>query len=107
MSSLLLHVTALIATATKASHQTICHVLGTRKPAVIYRSLNKPKIKYSVFSKKGTIEETFVAMVEEFKDCTGEDNYFFAIHIMIARAVFVSSRTGWAQKTPNLLVHLT
>ena len=60
---------ALTATATVQTRKAVCKTLGMVNPAVVAESPNKENIKYIVHYNPGTVEETFVPLVEELLRC--------------------------------------
>ena len=58
---------AVTATATKITHNYICHKLGMSAPIVISESPNKPNIKYIVKLKDSSVAEMFTPFADELK----------------------------------------
>ena len=61
------HIMALTATATKATHSAVCHKLGMLHPVVVSQPPNRLNIVYSVIVNPGSIEETFEPLVQEIR----------------------------------------
>ena len=60
---------ALTATATTATQNVMCKVLGMQDPLVIAEVPNRANIKYVVVPKPGMLEEAFAPLVEEICRC--------------------------------------